>query len=264
MTKPEQPEHPESNASADELRALSAFIDDESTDAERAETAARIARDPASAATVAAYRAQDNALRALFAATTDQEPQVVVVRPRRRYLMAASWLAVGIACGFLMHMLLPVIDRDRPAPTFAQRADIAYAVYAPEQRHAVEVAASQEDHLVTWLSKRLNRTLTIPSLHEYGFELVGGRLLPGEDGPAAQFMYQNASGERLTLYMTSSTGKRREEYAIRMLRDGARRTFYWTTEQAGYALSGQIGEAKLRAITFDTCAALGGDPKKWQ
>jgi anti-sigma factor RsiW len=137
-------------------------------------------------------------------------------------------------------------------------------VYAPEQRHAVEVAASQEDHLVTWLSKRLNRSLTIPSLHEYGFELVGGRLLPGEDGPAAQFMYQNASGERLTLYMTSSTGKRREEYAIRMLRDGARRTFYWTTEQAGYALSGQIGEAKLRAITFDTCAALGGDPKKWQ
>jgi anti-sigma factor RsiW len=178
--------------------------------------------------------------------------------------MAASWLAVGIACGFLMHMMLPMIGRDKPAPMFAQRADIAYAVYAPEQRHAVEVAASQEDHLVTWLSKRLNRSLTIPSLHEYGFELVGGRLLPGEDGPAAQFMYQNASGERLTLYMTSSTGKRREEYAIRMLRDGTRRTFYWTTEQAGYALSGQIGEAKLRAITFDTCAALGGDPKKWQ
>ncbi|MDN7182127.1 anti-sigma factor [Caballeronia sp. SEWSISQ10-4 2] len=264
MTNPERPERAESSTPADELRALSAFIDDEAPDAERAETAARIARDPASAATVAAYRAQDNALRALFAASADKEAQVVVVRPRRRYLMAASWLAVGIACGFLMHMLAPVFDRERPAPTFAQRADIAYAVYAPEQRHAVEVAASQEDHLVTWLSKRLNRTLTIPSLHEYGFELVGGRLLPGEDGPAAQFMYQNASGERLTLYMTSGSGKHQDEYAIRMLRDGSRRTFYWTTDHAGYALSGQIGEAKLRAISFDTCAALGGDPKKWQ
>jgi anti-sigma factor RsiW len=264
MTNPERPEQAESSTPADELRALSAFIDDEAPEAERAETAARIAHDPAIAATVAAYRAQDNALRALFAATADKEPQVVVVRPRRRYLMAASWLAVGIACGFLMHMLLPVLDREHPAPTFAQRADIAYAVYAPEQRHAVEVAASQEDHLVTWLSKRLNRTLTIPSLHEYGFELVGGRLLPGEDGPAAQFMYQNASGERLTLYMTSGSGKHQDEYAIRMLRDGSRRTFYWTTDHAGYALSGQIGEAKLRAISFDTCAALGGDPKKWQ
>ena len=47
-----------------------------------------------------------------------------------------------------MHMALPMLDHERPPPTFAQRADIAYAVYAPEQRHAVEVAASQGDHLV--------------------------------------------------------------------------------------------------------------------
>ena len=52
---------------------------------------------------------------------------------------------------------------------------------------AVKVAA-QEDQLVTWLSKWLNRTLTIPSLPDYGFEPLGGRLLPGEDGPAAQSM----------------------------------------------------------------------------
>ena len=77
MTNPERPDQAESSAAADELRALSAFIDDEAPDAERAETAARIARDPASAATVAAYRAQDNALRALFAASADKEPQVV-------------------------------------------------------------------------------------------------------------------------------------------------------------------------------------------
>jgi anti-sigma factor RsiW len=94
--------------------------------------------------------------------------------------------------------------------------------------------------------------------------LVGGRLLPGEDGPAAQFMYQNADGERLTLYMTSDSGKRHEEYTIKMMRDGSRKTFYWTTDHAGYALSGQIGEAKLRAISFDACGALGGDPKRWQ
>src|ERR1700690_107074 len=131
MTNPERPEQAESSTPADELRALSAFIDGEAPDAERAETSARIARDPASAATVAAYRAQDNALRALFAATAEREPQVVVVLPRRRYLMAASWLVVGIACGFLMQMLLPVLVPNRPAPSFAQHADIAYAVYAP-------------------------------------------------------------------------------------------------------------------------------------
>jgi anti-sigma factor RsiW len=254
--------NPERHDPTDELRALSAFIDGELPAAEHVETAARIARDPASAATANAYRAQDNALRALFA--TGAEPQVVIVRPRRRYLMAACWIVAGIACGFFLHMLLPALGNEHAAPSFAERADIAYAVYAPEQRHAVEVAASDQDHLVTWLSKRLNRSLTIPSLHEYGFELVGGRLLPGEDGPAAQFMYQNADGERLTLYMTSDSGKRHDEYAIKMIRDGSRKTFYWTTDHAGYALSGQIGEAKLRAISFDACGALGGDPKRWQ
>ena len=252
MTNVERPDD------SPDQQALSAYLDGELSPSERAAMAERLARDPESAEVLAAWRAQDNALRAVFA--LDDAPRVMVVRPRarRRYLMAACWLGVGLACGFLLHMLMPMLGDERPR--FAQRADIAYAVYAPEQRHAVEVAASQQDHLVTWLSKRLNRTLTIPSLSEYGFELVGGRLLPGEEGPAAQFMYQNAAGERLTLYMTSVP---REQYKIKVLRDGARRTFYWTVGHAGYALSGQIGEAKLQAISYDTCSALGGDPKHW-
>ena len=242
-----------------DLQALSAFIDDELPGDERDAVAARIAGDPASQATLDAYRAQDNALRALFADQT--EPQVVRLRPRNRerYLIAACFLVVGIACGFLMHMLLPAFG---DKPRFAERADIAYAVYAPEQRHAVEVAASQQDHLVTWLSKRLNRAVTIPSLTEYGFQLVGGRLLPDEEGPAAQFMYQNAAGERLTLYMTTAT-IRGNDNRIRMLKDGQRTTFYWAWNRVGYALSGQIGEAKLQAIAYDTCKELGGDPKSW-
>ncbi|MDR5762365.1 anti-sigma factor [Caballeronia sp. LZ035] len=243
-----------------ELQALSAFVDGELTGDEREATAQRVASDPVSEATVAAYRAQDNALRALFA---DQgEPQVIRLkpRPRERYLLAACFMVVGVACGFLLHMLLPALGES--SPPFAERADIAYAVYAPEQRHAVEVAASQQDHLVTWLSKRLNRSVTIPSLTEYGFQLVGGRLLPDEEGPAAQFMYQNAAGERLTLYMTTAT-IRRNDTKIRVLRDGQRTTFYWAWNRVGYALSGQIGEAKLQAIAYDTCKELGGDPKRW-
>jgi anti-sigma factor RsiW len=243
-----------------DLQALSAFIDDELHGEERDAVAARIASDPASGATAAAYRAQHNALRALFADQT--EPQIIVMKPRmkERVLLAACFLVVGVACGFLMHMLVPTLRE--PQAQFAERADIAYAVYAPEQRHAVEVGASQQDHLVTWLSKRLNRSVTIPSLTEYGFQLVGGRLLPGEEGPAAQFMYQNAAGERLTLYMTTPT-VRRNDSKIRELREGPRTTYYWAWDRVGYALSGQIGQAKLQAIAYDTCKELGGDPKSW-
>ncbi|MDE1011829.1 MAG: anti-sigma factor, partial [Paraburkholderia fungorum] len=146
-------------------------------------------------------------------------------------------------------------------PSFAERADIAYAVYTPEQRHPVEVAANEEEHLISWLSKRLNRPLSVPSLQEYGYSLVGGRLLPGEAGPAAQFMYENRSGERLTLYIT---GISRDETAFRLFRDGNRRTFYWVSDRMGYALSGPIAEDKLRSIAIEVCSALGGKPETWQ
>jgi anti-sigma factor RsiW len=145
--------------------------------------------------------------------------------------------------------------------SFAQRADVAYAVYTPEQRHPVEVAASQEEHLINWLSKRLNRPLSVPSLQEYGYSLVGGRLLPDEAGPAAQFMYENQAGARLTLYVT---GIARDETAFRLFRDGNRRTFYWVNDHMGYALSGPISESKLRSIALDVCSALGGKPQLWE
>jgi anti-sigma factor RsiW len=194
-----------------------------------------------------------------------------VLRPRtpwwRRVGVAACWLAAGAGLALALGPLAPRLTGGAwnglgaSAPSFAERADIAYAVYTPERRHPVEVAASEEEHLIAWLSKRLNRPLSVPSLQEYGYSLVGGRLLPGEAGPAAQFMYENRGGARLTLYVT---GTARDENAFRLLRDGNRRTFYWISDGMGYALSGPIAEGKLRSIAVDVCSALGGKPEAWQ
>ena len=76
---------------------------------------------------------------------------------------------------------------------FVRQAAGVHAVYQPEQRHPVEVGAARQDHLVQWLSKRLGRPLKVPVLSTQGFELVGGRLLPGDASARAQFMYQNLS-----------------------------------------------------------------------
>ncbi|MDF3837204.1 anti-sigma factor, partial [Cupriavidus basilensis] len=166
----------------------------------------------------------------------------------------AAALALGIGAAWL-----PGASADPHA--FARHADTAYAVYAPEQRHPVEVAAVDEAHLRTWLSRRLARTLTIPSLDEYGYALMGGRLLPGEGGPAAQLMYQNRTGERLTLYISPAAPALA---SVGLLRRADRRTFYWVSGGAGYALSGQLEEGRLRAIASDVCASLGGHPEGWR
>ncbi|MFP4829161.1 MULTISPECIES: anti-sigma factor family protein [Paraburkholderia] len=277
----------------EDLTMLGAFVDGELPAGECEALQARLADDPRAAARVAAYRAQKAALQALCegarvagedaasgaAEPAGSAPAVFVLRAGEpwwwRAGIAASWVAVGaglavaatalvprLAPGLapLAFVSAPAAARSETPEAFARRADIAYAVYSPEQRHPVEVGAADEAHLVAWLSRRLGKPLSVPSLAEYGYTLVGGRLLPGNTGPAAQFMYENDAGERLTLYVASSA---RDRDPVRLLRDGNRRTFYWSTERTGYALSGPQTEPKLREIALDVCGALGGKPGQW-
>ena len=104
-------------------------------------------------------------------------------------------------------------------------------------RHPVEVAASDQAHLVAWLSKRLGTKLRVPDLSAQGFWLVGGRLLPDSTGAvAAQFMFERSQGTRLTLFVRRDA--QGNDTAFRFAQDGSLSTFYWVDRGYGYALSG--------------------------
>lgn len=133
------------------------------------------------------------------------------------------------------------------AASLAHHAALAHRVYTPEVRHPVEVGADQQEHLVAWLSKRLGTPLKPPRLAPLGYELVGGRLLPGDSGPVAQFMYTDASGQRLTLYVSSGQSGNKDS-GFRYAQDGQLSVFYWIDGRYGYALSGALGKAELSQI----------------
>jgi anti-sigma factor RsiW len=231
---------------------LHAFVDGALPEARRAEVEAYLATHPDEAARVDAYRRQSEALHLQYDAVLDEpvpERLRLAAGPRRRPLLraaaAAAWLAVGAAGGWLARGVEPP-----PAVrtvSIARDAALAHAVYAPEVRHPVEVGADQEQHLVAWLSKRLGGEVRPPQLTEFGYQLVGGRLLPADDGPAAQFMYQDGAGHRLTLYVRTDAGENRET-AFRFAQEGKVRIFYWVDGPFGYALSGELErEPLLRA-----------------
>jgi anti-sigma factor RsiW len=178
--------------------------------------------------------------------------------PARMYLRRPAWIgyskaamliAVGVAVGLAAPYFRapPAGAAAAPAATFPMRAARAHAVYAPEVRHAVEVDASQQDHLVKWLSKRLGVPLKVPVLGAEGFELLGGRLLPGPEGPVAQFMYQDAGGKRLTLYV-SRPNRADSLTAFRFAQDGPVSVFYWIDRECGYALSGELDRPTLTRV----------------
>jgi anti-sigma factor RsiW len=126
-----------------------------------------------------------------------------------------------------------------------QRAAYAHGVYVPEPRHAVEVKA-QEEHLARWLTRRIDLPVKLFDLSAYGFELVGGRLLPDGAGKSAQLMYQDAQGLRVTVYLRKPDVP--TDATFRYERQGDLGVFYWVESGAGYALVGALPKEQLLAL----------------
>lgn len=228
---------------------LHAYLDGRLPDIRRKEVEDYLARHPEEATRIAAYRAQNEALRMLFDPVLDEPvPQRLLRRPPSflRHAAVVAWLALGVVIGWVGRDLgYDGMRNDMPA--WAHRAAVAHVVYSPEVRHPVEVAADQEAHLVNWLSKRLGADLKVPQLSGLGYALVGGRLLPGERGPVAQFMYQDGKGQRLTLYVRTNADDARET-AFRYARENNVGVFYWLDRKLGYALSGEMDKEELLRV----------------
>ena len=207
------------------------------------------------------YATQRAALRLAFAAQASESippplriADVLQERQRRRYRQLAqisavvSLLVLGGIGGWTVRDLVGQLGSLPPeavARTVTADAIAAHRTFAVEVRHPVEVDAGQEAHLVQWLSKRLGRQLFVPDLAVAGFRLMGGRLLPAEAGPAAQLMYQNGSGDRLTLYLRAGVG---DETAFRYHEDGGVGAFYWSDEGIGYAITARADHDLLLRI----------------
>jgi anti-sigma factor RsiW len=241
---------------------LHAYVDAELSAARRAEVEAQLAADPEAAERVRAYAEQKQALRKLFDPVLD-EPLPASLRalaepPRAPQTALSRWSLQRIAAGFAIAVVSGLLgwlahDQYRPVETLARttplphQAAVAHAVFSPDMRRPVEVTAEQEDQLVTWLSKRLGTPVRPPKLGAQGYELIGGRLLPGDSGPVAQFMYQDASGQRLTLYVSTENATNRDT-AFRFAQEGPINVFYWIDGKFGYALSAGIAKNELARV----------------
>lgn len=271
---------------------LHAYVDGQLTPYEAAEVAQWLQSHPGDAQRVLSWRSQRAALQGLHAEMLDEPlPPALLRRLQtapaaaanaaqfwRQGLAAACLLALGLAGGWLAHgqwQPPAAALQAGSTPAFVRDAAIAHVLYQPERRHPVEVGADQQEHLVQWLSKRLGQPLRVPDLRADGFALMGGRLLPagaaqggGGDNNAAraQFMYESAQGQRLTLYVSISppapAGQAAAATAFRFAEQGQgaglTRSFYWIDGPLGYALSGPFGQEQLARLGSQVYAQLGG------
>jgi anti-sigma factor RsiW len=240
---------------------LMAYADGQLDQADRPAVEAHLAANPDAAAEVTLWQRQSDALRTLFA-PAGSEP--VPARLRAHRIAAATgsqrartwrWAAAavvlvgaGLSVGWFAR---PWVDG---APQASQLliADAvnAHTVFVAENRHAVEVPATDQDHLVTWLSNRLATPLGTPDLTTEGFKLVGGRLLPGEPGAggrAAQLMYENDTKDRVTVYVTAALPDRAPAYQF--AKSGGAEAFYWANARITCTVVGTLPEAQMKTVS---------------
>ena len=284
------PNHPMTEA---EFHAL---VDGQLTPERQREIEAYLASRPDEAQRANSYRDQKRELRALFdPVLTEALPQRVLdaARPRTPWFLqriaagvvialisgAAGW---GLHAGVSTPSPSTVFSQQGPASItmasatgFAQRAAVAHAVYSPEQRRPVEVDAAHEDQLIAWLSKRMGAPMKPPHLQTVGYALEGGRLLPGGQGPVAQFMYRDEAGSRLTLYVSNEVGDlatpagtvannasgKNLETAFRFAREGKVNVFFWVEGPFGYAISADADRAALARVSGEVYRQLTTAPR---
>ena len=246
---------------------LQAYVDAALPEARYGEVDEYLAVHPEESERVRTYQTQKQALKALFNPVLDEplperlralaSPPLVAVDPQKRPFLA-RWSLQRIAAGLLValvsgvagwlgHAQYQAADRQVQLVPLPRQAAVAHVVFSPDVRRPVEVSAEQEDQLVAWLSKRLGTPVRPPKLGAIGYELIGGRLLPGNSGPVAQFMYHDASGQRLTLYVTTENAANRDT-GFRFAKEGPVNVFYWIDGKFGYALSAGINKSELARV----------------
>ena len=181
--------------------------------------------------------------------------------PAWPYSMVASFLlmVISASAGWFAHDLSQPMTQN--TKNFVNSAISAHKVYTVEVMHPVEVHAEKETHLVSWLSKRIDHPLTVPNLQEYGYNLLGGRLLAMREGrPAAQLMFENTEGKRVTLLVSKSPSYK--DQAFHLKNTDRVNSFYWMDENVAYSISANMNSKSLRKLSTSVYQQINEKPPK--
>ena len=259
-----------------------AYVDGTLSDERREEVERAIELNPALAARVSDYFSLNNMFHERYDRVLNEPvPARLRMPQKRRWLSAANWPQfAGMAAALVLGIGIGVgtnIGKDVAAPSavtssgmsntrpvsadasevFARKAALAHVVYMPSVNRPEQIGQDHEQDFVQYLANKLGTDVHPPMLTKSGFELAGGRILPGDDGPVAQFMYHNANGERVTLCI-SHRKVNANTTAFKLYQEGPVNVFYWVDGDFGYAVSGGIDRKVMLQIAHDVYAQLTG------
>lgn len=236
---------------------LHAYVDGALADARRIEVEAYLDDNPHIAERFGRFAQQRDGLRAALGPIADEpvppqlNPAHLVAgrgwtrRPQWAAVAACLLVALGGAGGWTLRGM--GADSEVGIAALANEASYSYAVFGSDPIRAVEVSADDQDGLVRWMENRLARRVHVPDLTRAGFQLIGGRVVATQNGPAGLLMYDDTAGRRIAILMRPMIV---QDQNARMAQErrGNVVGYSWADNGMGYSLVGHDGTRALHPI----------------
>ena len=233
--------------------ALHAFADGELEGEERLAMEKLLVENEEARKALAAINYQKSELRKSFGAVVDEPVPQALLSTAQKFSIRRRWPYAAMAASIALLVLggtagwfsaLQSVSAQNIS--LANRATVAHFVYAAEQRHMVEVPASDQDHLQKWLSKRIGTEFQIPNLAAAGFPFLGGRLLAADNSPAGQLMYEAADKRRLTIFVAGNPSGKDEP--VQWTWKDKLVTCFWREGKLALAVTGEMSDEEMTAL----------------
>lgn len=220
---------------------LHAYVDDRLEPGRRAQVAAWLAANPQEAARIEAWRSDARRLRAALAGLGEQPSDPALdLAPLRRQLRQHRQRRLASAAVLLLTLGLGALGgwqvRDAALQAYEQpMADAVQAHRLFADAGTLDIQARDPARLQAWLGRHFNRVGQLPDLAGYGLQPVGARLLSNEAGPAALLVFEDRSGQRISLFLRSP-GKHFERMPSGQRTEGQLEARYWSHGDYNFAL----------------------------
>jgi anti-sigma factor RsiW len=246
---------------------LHGYVDHQLEPKRLAEVRAYLAEHPEVSAKISSYAEQRERLRAALTPIAEEPlPSRLnlarMIEMQRRPLGIPPWVAVAASVALVLlggtggWTLKGASQRPTEGiASLALEAANSFAVYAPDHIRPIELRASDRAELVSWVSQRFGRTVSVPDLSRSGYRFMGGRLVPTAHGPAALYMYDDDHGTRLVMLARPMAIE--QNTPMSPLVSGNINGFAWVDHGIGYSLVGQPPGGTLHPLADEARRQIG-------
>ena len=227
---------------------LHAWMDGEADEATATRVEQYLAHNPATAEQVAGWRRDAQRLRQAMDRRNEHlnVPESHYLRRRtrqQRQWKLALTLVLSLGMGGFAGWQLKAsqIMSHQPMEDAVQ----AYKLFDNQALTPMDVVASRQIELAQWVARYFINGTPPPNLEQYGFRLLGARLMATAQGPAALVMYQDPRGTRVGWYIRPLSpvklphGQRQAQDVMAQ---------YWSDEHYNYALVTPLDPAGVSGV----------------